>query len=62
MLAAGRFAAEADELRAFRRIATLDPTAPLPDLPDRRARLGGRGTAQPTTLGVRTARRAPAGG
>ena len=34
MIAAGRFAAEADQLRMFRRIATLDPSAPLPDLPD----------------------------
>jgi DNA polymerase-1 len=35
LLAAGRFEAEADALRAYRRIATLDPSAPLPDLPDR---------------------------
>jgi len=34
MIAAGRFEAEAMQLRAFRRIATLDPAAPLPDLPD----------------------------
>lgn len=34
MLAAGRFAAEADALRAYRRIAQLDSSAPLPDLPD----------------------------
>jgi DNA polymerase-1 len=34
LLAAGRFAAEADALRAFRRIATFDADAPLPDLPD----------------------------
>ena len=31
MLAAGRFQAEADQLRMFRHIATLDPSAPLPD-------------------------------
>ena len=35
LLAAGRFSAEADALRAYRHIATLDPTAPLPPLPDR---------------------------
>ncbi len=34
MIAAGRFEAEAAQLRLFRRIATLDPSAPLPDLPD----------------------------
>jgi DNA polymerase I len=33
-LAAGRFAAEADDLRLYRRIATLDRSAPLPELPD----------------------------
>ena len=31
-LAAGRFAAEADALRLYRRLATLDATAPLPPL------------------------------
>ena len=35
LLAAGRFSAEADALRAYRHVATLDPTAPLPPLPDR---------------------------
>ena len=34
MLAAGRFQAEAERLLVFRQIATLDPTAPMPDLPD----------------------------
>jgi DNA polymerase-1 len=34
MLAAGRFEVEATQLLVFRQIATLDPTAPLPDLPD----------------------------
>jgi DNA polymerase-1 len=34
MIAAGRFETEAAQLRVFRRIATLDPAAPLPDLPD----------------------------
>ena len=33
-LAAGRFAAEAEELRLYRRIATVDASAPLPPLPD----------------------------
>lgn len=34
MLEEGRFAAEADALRFFRRLATLDRSAPLPPLPD----------------------------
>jgi len=34
MLGEGRFAAEADALRLYRRIATLDREAPLPPLPD----------------------------
>jgi DNA polymerase-1 len=33
-LAAGRFAQEAEDLRLFRRIAQLDASAPLPELPD----------------------------
>jgi DNA polymerase-1 len=35
MIAAGRFETEAAQLRVFRHIATLDPAAPLPGLPDR---------------------------
>jgi DNA polymerase-1 len=35
MLEEGRFAAEADALRLFRRLATLDATAPLPSIPDK---------------------------
>jgi DNA polymerase-1 len=35
MLADGRFAVEADALRLYHRLATLDRTAPLPPLPDR---------------------------
>ena len=35
LLAAGRFAAEAEALRTYRTIATLDPGVPLPPLPDR---------------------------
>lgn len=34
MLESGRFANEADALRLFRRIATMDRDAPLPPLPD----------------------------
>jgi DNA polymerase-1 len=33
-LAAGRFSAQAEELRLYRRIATLDASAPLPRLDD----------------------------
>jgi len=35
-LAAGRFAAEAEDLRLFRRIASLDASAPLPPLADQK--------------------------
>jgi 5'-3' exonuclease len=35
LLAAGRFSAEADALRLYRHVATLDPSAPVPLLPDR---------------------------
>lgn len=34
-LAAGRFAQETEDLRLYRRIAQLDASAPLPELPDR---------------------------
>ena len=34
MIADGRFESEAEQLRVFLRIATLDPAAPLPDIPD----------------------------
>jgi DNA polymerase-1 len=34
LLDAGRFSAEAEALLAFRSIATLDPGAPLPEVPD----------------------------
>jgi DNA polymerase I len=34
LLATGRFSAEADALRMYRHIATLDATAPVPPLPD----------------------------
>jgi DNA polymerase-1 len=35
LLAAGRFAAEAEQLLLYRRVATLDPGAPLPPVDDR---------------------------
>ena len=35
LLEAGRFAAEADALRAYRHVATFDASAPLPPLPER---------------------------
>jgi DNA polymerase-1 len=34
LLAAGRFGAEAEQLRVYRRVAALDPNVPLPELPD----------------------------
>ena len=34
-LADGRFAAEADALRLYRRIAAMDSSAPVPEIPDR---------------------------
>jgi DNA polymerase-1 len=43
-LAAGRFAAEAEALRLFRRIATMDAAAPLPPLDDQ-VPTWGRGAA-----------------
>jgi DNA polymerase I len=41
MLAAGRFSAQADELRLYRRIAAMDPAAPLPNIPDAEPNWGG---------------------
>lgn len=35
-LAAGRFAGQTDDLRLYRRIAAMDPGAPVPDVPDGR--------------------------
>ena len=46
MLEQGRFAAEADALRLYRHIATLDPTAPLPAIVDAEPRLGARRRAR----------------
>jgi DNA polymerase-1 len=37
-LAAGRFASETEDLRLYRRIATVDASAPLPSLPDQAPR------------------------
>ena len=55
-LADGRFAGQADDLRLYLRIATMDAAAPLPPLPDMRPDLGeGRG-ARPR-LGPQGARR-----
>jgi DNA polymerase-1 len=34
MLDDGRFAAQADDLRLYKRIASMDPEAPLPEIPD----------------------------
>ncbi|MEO5634731.1 5'-3' exonuclease [Gaiella sp.] len=51
MLADGRFETEADQLRVFLRIATLDPSAPLPDLPDLEPDWGA-GAAAAEALGV----------
>ena len=34
MIADNRFPAQAEDLRLYRRIATMDPTAPLPPIPD----------------------------
>ena len=44
---AGRFAAEAEDLRLYRRIATLDASAPLPELPDLVPHVGRRRPPRP---------------
>jgi DNA polymerase-1 len=51
LLAAGRFAAEADALRTYRHVATLDPTAPIPPLPGRGPDWGA-GAAAARELGL----------
>ena len=38
LLEAGRFAAQAEDLRLYRRIAAMDATAPVPELPDQEPR------------------------
>ena len=40
MLAAGRFPLQADDLRLYKRIATMDAAAPLPALPDQKPTWG----------------------
>jgi DNA polymerase-1 len=40
ILAEGRLAGQAEELRLYRRIATMNPAAPLPPLPDQQPRWG----------------------
>ena len=60
MFAAGRFEAEAAQLRDFRHIATLDPTAPLPPVPDLEpdwdCRSARRGAARRGAPGIATSR------
>jgi DNA polymerase-1 len=57
MLEEGRFASEADALRLYRRIATMDRDAPLPPLPDVTPDWGGA-AGYATRLGAsRVARR-----
>jgi DNA polymerase-1 len=52
MLADGRFSQEADALRLYRSIATLDPRAPIPSIPDRRPDWrAGAGAADALGLG-----------
>ena len=46
-LEAGRFATQAEELRLYRSIATMDRKAPLPRLPDQTADLGEGRRARP---------------
>ena len=58
-LAAGRFAAEAEDLRLYRRIATLDASAPLPPLEDQNPKWA-EASALVRELGPEPARR-PAG-
>ncbi|HWH06194.1 MAG TPA: 5'-3' exonuclease [Gaiellaceae bacterium] len=56
-LEAGRFAAEADALRLYRRIATMDATAPLPPLDDQQPAWGrGAELAEEWGLGRLAAR------
>ena len=50
-LAAGRFASEAEELRLYRRIATMDASAPLPPLDDQSIRWA-EASAKARSLGM----------
>ena len=60
MLAEGRFSAQADELRLYRRIATMDADAPLPEIPD--AEPDWDGGAALCAWGLNAARRQARGG
>jgi DNA polymerase-1 len=51
LLDAGRFPAQADELRLYKRLATLDPSAPLPALDDQTPDWAG-GSELARTLGL----------
>ncbi|MCW5695660.1 MAG: hypothetical protein KIS96_02875 [Bauldia sp.] len=51
-LADGRFAAQADALRLYRRIATMDATAPIPPIPDLAKPTWERGAALLRDLGL----------
>ena len=51
-LAAGRFAAEAEDLRLFRRIAQMDASAPLPPL-ERQTPTWAEASSFVSTLGLR---------
>ena len=51
-LAAGRLASQADDLRLYRRLAVMDPSAPLPPLPDM-APTWARGAALARDWGLR---------
>ena len=51
LLEAGRFSAEADALRTYLRVATLDASAPLPPLPDQEPDWRA-GAAAATALGL----------
>ena len=51
MIAAGRFAAEAEKLRTYRHIATLDPSAPLPPTSPTSSPTGPREPGPPRSSG-----------
>ncbi len=51
-LADGRFAGQADDLRLYRKLATMDPAAPLPPLPDM-APTWAKGAALARTWGLK---------
>ena len=57
-IAAGRFAAQAEELRLYRRIATMDAAAPLPPLDDQTP-TWGEGVRPCAGLGIEPVGRSP---